>query len=273
MKEVILKVAILSMYPSADAQGIINIKQLLERESGKYKCVKWECTVFDVRFANHHPDPADFDVYISTGGPGDPHDGEGEEWERLYFQFLDRMYRQDFPDKRPKFLFSICHSFQLLCRHFGIAAVTKRKGNARFGVFPSSKQAAGKNDALFNQLPDPFLMVENRSWQCILVEQDRLNRLGIKVLATENQDPASALLALRITPNWIGTQFHPEAGISSMQQQHSSRKEAINLKHGEGKWEELMKMLESLNPSLDQTHETLLPHFLQTAADLIISNQ
>jgi len=273
MKEVILKVAILSKYSNPDAQGIINIKHILEVESGKNRGVKWEYAIFDVRFVNHHPDPADFDVYISTGGPGDPHDGEGEEWERLYFQFLDRMYRQDFPDKRPKFLFSICHSFQLLCRHFEIAAVTKREGKVRFGVFPCSKQPAGKSDSLFNQLPDPFLMVENRSWQCIPVEQNRLNRLGIKVLATENQDTASALLALRITPNWIGTQFHPEAGIASMRQQYQNDQKKVDSKNGEGKWEELMKLLESLNPSLDQTHETLLPGFLQTAADSIISNQ
>lgn len=270
MKEFVIKVAILSMYSNPEAAGLNNIRQLLEEQSGKYKGVHWEYTVFETRFRNQLPNPGEFDVFISTGGPGDPHDGAGADWENRYFQFLDKIFRQDFPDARPKFMFSICHSFQLLCRHFGIASVTEREEKPRFGVFSCAKNPEASDDPLFGKLQDNYLVVENRKWQCIPERNSRINQLGMKVLASENTQPNSALMALRITPNWVATQFHPEAGISSMRQQYGNQQEEINRKHGNGKWEELMQMLSNQNPSLDSTREILLPGFLQAAADRLL---
>ena len=75
------------MYAGHPNQGMRNIQEILDAFPTR---LDW--TVFDVRGANQLPaDPLAFDIYISTGGPGSPHDGDGE-WDRRWFELLQTLW-------------------------------------------------------------------------------------------------------------------------------------------------------------------------------------
>ena len=262
-----LKIAILSMYRNPQAQALIYLDALLKNESGKFRETEIHFRIFNTRYGNEMPVPEEFDAFISTGGPGNPHDGSGSDWEKNYFRFLDQMMKQDFKDGRKKFHFSICHSFQLLCIHFGIASVKKRSGETRMGLFFCRHTDEGSNDPLFGPLPNPHLIVENRNWQCIAPDENRIKDLGIRVLSRESEDPQSALLALRISPYWVATQYHPETEPEAMKalfHTHAKKEEVVS-GYGQKKWEEIIRLLDEKQPSLQNTYQQLIPDFLHSA--------
>lgn len=82
---------------------------------------------FDVRLKHEVPG-LDFDIYISSGGPGSPLESEGSNWEKKYFGWLKAVEEFNYNEANVvKKKFFICHSFQLVCRHYHIGQVTKRK--------------------------------------------------------------------------------------------------------------------------------------------------
>src|SRR5687767_5554865 len=130
-----VRIAILDMYEGKENQGMRCIHEILTR-FGEDNDLNIEWTEFDVRLKNEVPG-LDFDIYISTGGPGSPLESEGSEWERVYFNWLSDVeaWNADSTKNPKKHVFFICHSFQLVCRHWKLANVCKRKSTA-FGVFP-----------------------------------------------------------------------------------------------------------------------------------------
>ena len=61
----------------------------------------------------------EFDIYISSGGPGDPIESEGSEWEKKYFQLVDKLEDHNLSNTpQKKYGFFVCHSFQLMCRKY-----------------------------------------------------------------------------------------------------------------------------------------------------------
>ena len=144
-----------------------------------------------------------------------------------------------------KYLFLICHSFQLVCRHFEIAEVTKRNSTA-FGIFPIHKTDDGKKEILFKQLPDPFYTVDSRDYQIIKPDADKLLKMGAKILALEKERPhvefERAVMAIRFTDEIFGTQFHPEADPIGMMHYLLSddKKKKVIENHGEAKYESML---------------------------------
>ena len=67
-----VNLAILDMYDGEPNQGMRCIHDLLSKFSDQINFRE-----FDVRGKNELPDVADFDVFISTGGPGNPLEGDG----------------------------------------------------------------------------------------------------------------------------------------------------------------------------------------------------
>jgi hypothetical protein len=63
------KIAVLSMYREEPGQNLRFIEAVVERERDKYPGVKYSCRVFPVRYKNEFPDPEEYHVFISTGGP------------------------------------------------------------------------------------------------------------------------------------------------------------------------------------------------------------
>jgi GMP synthase-like glutamine amidotransferase len=267
-----LRVAILSMYRNQKSQGMLYLHSFLENQSGKYP-LHWK--VFATRKSDELPELNDYDIFISTGGPGDPHDGKGKDWEKHYFEFLDKIRMHNASGENPKFVFSICHSFQLLCRWLNIAEVVTRPASC-FGIFPCRLEDAGKNDPLFGMLSPGFLAVENRNWQCIRPDHNKMAEQGIGILAKEMKAPAPgeepALLALRISPYWVATQFHPETNPAEMKALFATTKKEDEVleNYGIAKLEEIRSMLEQQNPSLSDTFDTLLPEFFRKAAKEIL---
>src|SRR5476651_2338226 len=84
-----VKVAILDLYDGIANEGMRGFREILERYKVKNN-LDLSYQVFDVRKKVEVPG-TDFDIYISSGGPGSPLDSEGSEWEKKYFQLTDKI--------------------------------------------------------------------------------------------------------------------------------------------------------------------------------------
>jgi len=262
-----LRIAILDMYNGASNQGMRSIKEILARENYKHANQELEFDVFDTRGNGEIP-TLGYDIYISTGGPGDPFDGQQQKWETDYFNLLDKLYdinqQQDGSSK--KFVFFICHSFQLMCRHYELGTVTKRKSTS-FGIFPMHCTEEGKEDLVFQGLNDPYYGVDSRDYQVIEPNYASMGQLGANILSLEkireHVPYERALMAIRISDEFFGTQFHPEADPIGMKVHFMTterRKQVID-NHGEAKY---LDMLEHLNDpdKILLTNHTILPNFI-----------
>ncbi len=254
------------MYAGHPNQGMRNIQELLDAFPTP---LDW--TVFDVRGANQLPDdPLAFDIFISTGGPGSPHDGDGD-WDRRWFELLQTIWDYNLTARQTgaprKFVFLICHSFQMACRHFGVAHVTKRKSTS-FGVMPVHKTLEGRHDPVLECLPDPFHVVDSRDWQCIRPDDAKLEAIGAEILALEkireHVPLERAVMAIRFSEEIIGTQFHPEADARGMMTYFSQpeKRQAVISVHGEPKY---LSMLDALDDEdkIPLTQATIIPTFLE----------
>jgi len=264
-----LKVAILDLYEGQPNQGMRCIRELLDQYGSDHN-IDVVYNEFEVRIRQEVPDLS-YDIYISSGGPGSPLDSMGSEWEEVYFGWLSAVeqYNNDpnAPDK--KHVLFICHSFQLVSRHYAIAEVTSRKSTA-FGVFPIHLQEAGKHEPVFAGLQDPFYAVDSRSYQVIQPDNVKLTEMGARVLAIEKERPhiplERAIMAIRFSDYMIGTQFHPEADPTGMSihLQTPDRKKTVISEYGEEKWQSMIQQLNDPDKIL-WTHSHVIPNFLDYA--------
>ena len=269
-----IKVAVLDLYDGEPNQGIRALSELLLAHDGRLHNRPLEFDHFETRLQAELPDLS-YDIYISSGGPGSPYDGEGKRWERSYFSWIDevwnhneRMRRQSSNDS-PKHVLFICHSFQLMCRHFGLASVVKRHSPS-FGIFRVNQTDAGKSDALFVDLKNPFYAADFRSWQVIQPDSARIEELGAQVIALEkirrHVPYERAAMGIRVSPEMVGVQFHPEADPPGMlvHFQMKTHREEIIRKHGKEKYTQIIDRLN--DPSfLAHTYDRVVPNFLKSA--------
>ena len=256
-----IKAAIIDLYKNEYNEGIRCIKEIISGEGIKHD-------IYDSRYKNEIPG-TEYDIYVSSGGPGNPFDGEGTEWEKKYFNLLDNIIDHNLKEDRKKYLFFICHSFQIMARYFKFAEVTERYEKS-FGVHPFIKTEAGRTDPLLKELPDPFYAADFRQYQVIQPDNKILHDLGAFIISTEpiNSSHDSAVMGVRISNEIAGTQFHPEADQSSMMYhfQQKERKESVVNKFGELKYIEMIDMLEKPE-GIKLTRETVLPSFLKKAVE------
>ncbi len=224
-------------------------------------------TVFDVRKENKLPGTS-FDIYISSGGPGDPLLSRFDDWDIAWCKWVDELLRwnRNPSTTQKKYVFFICHSFQLASRYFNTGLVYKRKSTS-FGVFPMHILEDGKTEPVFDGLSDPFYAVDSRDFQVIQPNHALLNEMGATILCIEKNRPhvpyERAVMGIRFNEYMIGTQFHPEAdaeGMSIHLQTEEKRKTVIE-NYGE---EKLNSMLEHLNDpdKIRWTYSHILPNFL-----------
>ena len=76
----IKKVAVLDLYNDAPNQGMRNIKEIITNKNNTLG-VALEFDIFNVRAKEEVPHIEDYDIFISSGGPGSPFEGEGKAWE------------------------------------------------------------------------------------------------------------------------------------------------------------------------------------------------
>jgi homoserine O-succinyltransferase/O-acetyltransferase len=264
-----VRIAILDLYEGHENQGMRGLREII-KHFGEINDLHIVSKEFDVRLKNELPDLT-YDIYFSSGGPGSPIESEGLEWDNLYFEWLQKMedYNNDPANVQKKNIFFICHSFQLACRHFKVAELSKRKSSA-FGVFPVHVLEAGKTEPVFEGMPDPFYAVDSRDYQVVQPDEKRLKQLGAKLLCIEKDRPhvpyERALMAIRFTDYFIGTQFHPEADPEGMliRLKHKDKKKIVIENYGLEKWKSMIEQLNDPEKIL-WTHDHILPNFLNIA--------
>jgi homoserine O-succinyltransferase/O-acetyltransferase len=264
-----IHIAILDLYEGQENQGMRGLREIIS-EFAEMNHLELYLKEFDVRQKNELPDNS-FDIYISSGGPGSPLESEGMEWDTLYFKWLQQLERwnNDPSNLQKKYLFFICHSFQLACRYFKIAKITRRKSTA-FGVFPVHLLKDGKSEPVFEGLPDPFYAVDSRDYQVVQPNEKSLKELNAKILCIEKDRPhvpyERAIMGVRFSDYFIGTQFHPEADPVGMtiHLKTEKRKKTVVQNHGIEKWKSMIEQLNNPDKILC-THDRVLPNFLKIA--------
>ncbi|AYN02180.1 type 1 glutamine amidotransferase [Chryseobacterium sp. 3008163] len=267
-----VRIALLDMNNNHVNQGFKNIKEISEafkQQSEENISIK----VFDVRFKNEIPNIEDFDIFISSGGPGNPH-REGFEWEDKFAIFLDSVYQYNQENETKKYLFLICHSFQLASIHWDLGNICKRKSYS-FGVMPIHKSEEGEQEFLFKNLQDPFYAVDSRAYQFIEPNVDRFEELGMKIVAIEKFRPhinlERAVMAIRFSDEIFGTQFHPEANPAGMIEnlKDEKNKEAMIENFGMEKYLETVDRMDD-EDKIMLTQAQILPRFLRLAKKNIL---
>ena len=266
-----VRVAILDMNEGKPNQGMRCIREILN-QFGDANNLELEWDEFEVRLQQQIPG-LNYDIYISSGGPGSPLESEGSDWEKVYFEWLANVMAWNSNDAnvQKKKVFFICHSYQLACRHLKIATVCKRKSTA-FGVFPIHLLPSGNEEPVFAGLKNPFYSVDSRDFQVIEPNHNKLHQMGAFILAIEKERPhvplERAIMAIRFNENMIGTQFHPEADAvgMSMHLQTEDKKKTVIENYGREKWE---SMIEHLNDpdKIMWTYAHILPNFLYMAVE------
>ncbi len=265
-----IKLALLDLYDNTPNLGLKNIKAIIN----DFDHIG-VCDVFEVRGKAEVP-ALDYDIYISSGGPGSPLEGDGH-WDVLYYNWLQSVWEwNQEEDRKKKYVFFICHSFQMACHHFKVGNVTERMSPS-FGIYPVYMTDLGVDDPIFDGLNNPFYAADFRSWQVVQPNLDYIDTMGFEILAFEKVRPhiplERAIMAVRFSEEIVGVQFHPEADPEGMRTHFldPKRKELILQEHSERKYLNMMDHLFD-SDNIELTHALVLPHFLHRAIRCL-SNQ
>lgn len=271
-----LKIAVLDLNEGVKNEGMRCIREILQRiKTNQYTHLEW--SEFEVRKSIQIPS-LDFDIYISSGGPGSPLESKETSWEKAYFNWIESVmdWNNNPNNIKKKYVFLICHSFQLACRYFEIAEVVKRKSTS-FGVFPIHMlKHDGSVDPVFKGLQDPFYGVDSRDYQVVQPNKQKVHQLGGEILCIEKERPhvplERAVMAIRFNPYMVGTQFHPEADAEGMSMYllKEEKKQHVIEHHGLEKWE---SMIEHLNDpdKISLTNSQILPNFILQSVSSILN--
>lgn len=266
-----IKVAILDMYDGEANQGMRCIIDIIGRFN---QIVSFDR--FDVRGKCEVPKIEDYDIYISSGGPGNPLDGDGK-WDIKYFELIDQLWQWNQENEVKKHVLFICHSFQMACKHFGLGEINKRKATS-FGVMTIHKTEAGFEDPIFQGLENPFYAIDSRDYQVVQPHMKAFKKMGAEIISLEKiRDHVQyerAIMGVRFSREFVGLQFHPEADPISFlahMKNRSVREKIIEMK-GRVKF---LKMLEYLveEDKIYRTNETIIPNFLRLAINDVMKTR
>lgn len=258
-----IKIAILDMYDGEPNQGMRCIIDIVNRFN---QLCSFE--IFDVRGACEFPNIDKFDIFISTGGPGNPLEGDGI-WDKQYFELLDNLWNWNKEEKVKKYIFFICHSFQMACAHFNLAKITKRKATS-FGVMSIHKTNEGINDPLLENLENPYFAIDSRDFQVVQPNLKAFNKIGAKIISLEKiRDQVQyerAIMAIRFSNEMVGVQFHPEADPLSFlfHLKNKEVRDKIIAMKGKEKYLEMLEYLVEEN-KIYKTNAVLIPNFLNAS--------
>lgn len=264
-----LRVAVLDLNAGHPNQGMRCINEIVHRWA-KEKNYSIIYEIFDVRVKNELPDLS-YDVYISSGGPGDPLTTRFEDWDINWNKWFSDILRwnENPQNNAKKFLFLICHSFQLASRHLNVGLICKRKSTS-FGIFPITVLPEAISDPVFKNLKNPFYAVDSRDFQLIQPNLNLLHDMGAYITCIEKERPhvpyERAVMGIRFSNYVFGTQFHPEADASGMHMhfQDEEKQRTVIENHGEAKLSSMLEHLEDPD-KIYWTNKNLIPNFLNEA--------
>ncbi len=265
MQKETIKLAVLDMNNGETNEGMRCIFDIVSRFKEE---IDYE--VFDVRAKSQLPDIQSFDIYISSGGPGNPLEGDGV-WDLEYYKFIDSLWQWNLENPNKKHVLFICHSFQMACKHFGLADITKRETTS-FGVMTIHKTEDGFHDPLFAGLDNPFYAVDSRDYQVVQPRLKRFKEKGATILALEKVrnhiEFERAIMAVRFSNEFVGTQFHPEADPASfvIHLKIPEIREKIILLKGKSRYRTMLEHLMD-EDKIYKTNETMIPNFLRNALE------
>lgn len=257
-----VKLAILDMNNDEPNQGLRCIVDIAKsfRKEVDYK-------VFNVRAKNELPDTS-FDLYISSGGPGSPL--EKGDWRQPYLNLIQELWDFNITSKsQKKHVFFICYSFQVVCDYFELGEIKPRKSTS-FGILPVHKTAAGKKDIILEGLDDPYYAVDSRDWQLIQPRLKVFKEHGASILSLEkirtHVEYERAIMAVRFSKEFVGTQFHPEADPIGMHAHFSKEenKQIVIDNFGEAKYQRMMDRMDDPD-KIAKTYAHILPTFISNA--------
>ena len=267
-----VRIAVLDLNDGSPNQGMRCIRQIID---------EWSSTInrevirrdFEVRQRNEIPDTS-FDIYISSGGPGDPLATRFDDWDIAWCNWVDEISRWNNNPSNTikKYIFFICHSFQLASRYFNAGLVCKRKSTS-FGVFPVHMVEEGANEPVFDGLNDPFYAVDSRDYQVIKPNHKLIREMGGALLCIEKNRPhvpyERAVMGIRFNDYMIGTQFHPEADALGMKIRflEEDKRRTVIENHGEEKLNSMLEQLDDPDKIL-WTYSRIIPNFLNQASDV-----
>ena len=270
-KKIPLRIAVLDMNNGFKNQGIGCINDILAESQESWKKrhnenLNLDIKHFRVRDFGEVPKHT-FDVYISSGGPGDPHDGEGLQWEKDYFHLLDDVVDHNLAKQRKTYFFAICHSFQVLTRHFKFAEVCDAPRSV-YGIMPAYPTPVGMTGYLLEGLGERFFAFERRNYQVVHPDQAMLTNLGAEILALESRHGlrGKAVMTLGIGEEIQATQFHPEADRDAVLRNFLDPEKHSHIIEHNGE-ELFQKMLVSLQAEdrVKRTRDVIIPRFLMRA--------
>jgi homoserine O-succinyltransferase len=270
-----IKIATIDLYNNERNEGIRCIKEIVSDAQSRNSELDISYEVFDTRFKCEIPG-IENDIFISSGGPGSPFEGEGTKWEKDYFDLVQKIwdYNQNNPERK-KYLFFICHSFQMMGRFFKFGTVNQRHSKS-FGVMPFTLTKEGKSDIIMKGLSNPFYAADIRQFQVVDPDKKVIKELGAKILSYEivddNDEAQPSLAAIRISDEIVGTQFHPEADPDSMLYhfRQQERKKQVVDKYGEERYFGMIEVLQRPD-TIQKTRKTVIPSFLNNAIEELTS--
>ena len=176
--------------------------EALAKRYGEMVCLS------DVRIGQPLPKLEDFDILLSSGGPGDP--TELGSWGQAYADLITaiRDHNKAHP-LTPKRAFLVCHSFQVMSHYWGLGQLSRRDAPL-WGVAPQYPAALPDGAvAVFPQ--DTFYTLESRFYQ-VMPTHDIEAACAASGIVIAARDEKGALTAWQTADGHIAaTQFHPEA--------------------------------------------------------------
>jgi GMP synthase-like glutamine amidotransferase len=210
--------------------------------------------------------PERCDFYLSTGGPGSPHDGYDDPWCTGYRGFLDGLVSETLRGKEDaRAALLVCHSFEIAIQHFAFATM-ERRTERKFGVMPVYMTEDGLRSPLLGPFGERLFVWEHRDWEAVGLDKKKLAQIGGELWARESRDGYSkgrGLAAFRFAPAIEGTQFHPEADKAGALawMDRPEQKDAAIAAYGEVTYERMRRTLND-PMRIDRTFHTLIPGWL-----------
>ncbi len=217
--------------------------------------------------------PRDCDIYVGSGGPGSPYDGDAEPWFADFGSFSDWVATASRrTDEDQKSLFGVCYTYELLVRHFGVAEVSTRDSR-KFGVMPIYTTSFGQKHPLLSAFKDRLFAFEHRNWEAVNVNEKRVAELGGGLLAQESRDGHSkgrGLLGFDFEGGVEAVQFHPEADRAGVMSWVARPEQAAAFRatYGEDTYQAMLRTLDDQN-RLARTFALVIPGFLQRRFNLL----